>query len=69
VYARPIATNVVVAASFYPAEVHHQDHLTLHPGAPYIATFDIPKIESLQTLIPRNWPDNPTTIGKYAAGG
>jgi peptide-methionine (S)-S-oxide reductase len=38
---------------FYPAEAYHQNYLTLHPGEPYIATQDLPKITNLERSFPQ----------------
>ncbi len=67
-FRQPIATRIDPAGPFYPAEAYHQDYLTLHPNAPYIATFDIPKVRSLQALFPENWQDTPVTVGKPPSG-
>lgn len=68
VFSKPIATRIDPAGPFYPAEAYHQDYLTLHPDAPYIAMYDIPKVHNLQTLFPQNWRDSPMTVGKPASG-
>ena len=68
VFSQPIATRIDAAGPFYSAEAYHQDYLTLHPDAPYIATYDIPKVRSLQKLFPENWQDTPTTVGKPTSG-
>jgi peptide-methionine (S)-S-oxide reductase len=68
VFSRPIATRIDAAGPFYPAEAYHQDYLTLHPDAPYIAINDIPKVRSLQKLFPENWQDTPVTVRKAASG-
>jgi peptide-methionine (S)-S-oxide reductase len=68
VFSRPIATHVDGAGPFYPAEAYHQDYLMLHPDAPYIATYDIPKVRSLQALFPQNWQETPVTVSKPASG-
>lgn len=67
-FSRPIATHVDPAGPFYPAEAYHQDYLMLHPDAPYIAAYDIPKVRSLQKLFPENWQDPPVTVGKPTSG-
>jgi peptide-methionine (S)-S-oxide reductase len=67
-FSRPIATRIDAAGPFYPAEGYHQDYLTLHPDAPYIAAYDIPKVRSLQKLFPENWQDTPVTVGKQVSG-
>jgi peptide-methionine (S)-S-oxide reductase len=66
-FSRPIATRVDPAGPFYPAEAYHQDYLTLHPDAPYIAINDIPKVQALQTLFPENWQPVPVRAGKPEA--
>src|SRR6202041_222410 len=47
-FARPIVTRVDPLKGFYPAEDYHQDYLIHNPNVPYIAYFDIPKIENLK---------------------
>src|SRR3984885_9785371 len=47
-FSRPIVTRVDPLKGFYPAEGYHQDYLIHHPEVPYIAYFDIPKIENLK---------------------
>ncbi len=58
-FSRPIATKVEASGPFYPAETYHQDYLTLHPDAPYIAWYDLPKLRALQTLFPADWRPQP----------
>jgi peptide-methionine (S)-S-oxide reductase len=67
VFPRPIATRIDAAGPFYPAEAYHQDYLTLHPDAPYIAINDMPKVRSLAALFPEYWQASPVTVGKLAA--
>ena len=67
VFPHPIATRIDPAGAFYPAEPYHQDYLTRHPDAPYIATFDIPKVQALQALFPAYWQDMPVTVGTVAS--
>ena len=53
VFSKPIATKIGDGqATFYPAEDYHQDYATKHPSQPYIAHFDLPKIEHLKQLFP-----------------
>src|SRR5208283_1628010 len=44
-FSRPIVTRVDPLKGFYPAEDYHQDYLVHHPSAPYIAFYDLPKLE------------------------
>jgi peptide-methionine (S)-S-oxide reductase len=48
VFPRPIVTRVDPLKGFFPAEDYHQDYLIHNPNAPYIAFYDIPKIEKLK---------------------
>jgi peptide-methionine (S)-S-oxide reductase len=66
-FSKPIATRIDAAGPFYAAEAYHQDYLTLHPDAPYIAINDMPKVKALQTLFPENWQPQPVTVGKLEA--
>jgi peptide-methionine (S)-S-oxide reductase len=67
VFSAPIATRIDPAGPFYPAEAYHQDYLTLHPNTFYIAVNDMPKVQNLQTLFPRDWQDTPITVTKLSA--
>ncbi len=57
-----LSTTVARLPGFYPAEAYHQDYLTLHPDNPYIAINDIPKVEALHRLFPREWRSTPTRV-------
>lgn len=57
-----IVTKVAPLSAFYPAEDHHQDYATLHPESPYIATFDRPKIENLQSMLPEVYRETPVLV-------
>jgi peptide-methionine (S)-S-oxide reductase len=56
---RSIATRVDPLRGFYPAEDYHQDYLIHHPTAPYIATFDLPKVENLKRSFPELYRGSP----------
>ncbi len=51
-WSAPIVTRIEGNARFYPAEAYHQDYLYLHPNAPYIAAWDMPKISALKAMYP-----------------
>jgi peptide-methionine (S)-S-oxide reductase len=59
VFARPIVTRVDPLKGFYPAEDYHQDYLIHNPTVPYIAYFDIPKIENLKRTFPELFSGQP----------
>jgi peptide-methionine (S)-S-oxide reductase len=67
VFGAPIATTVELAKMFYPAEAYHQDYATLHPDSPYIATFDLPKIDNLSRLFPDLYRQKPRLVADQAA--
>jgi peptide-methionine (S)-S-oxide reductase len=52
VFAQPIVTQVVGLKAFYPAEAYHQDYAEHHPNQPYIAVYDLPKLEHLKQTLP-----------------
>jgi peptide-methionine (S)-S-oxide reductase len=52
VFRRPIVTKVVAFDAFYPAEAYHQGYADKHPGDPYIATYDLPKVADLRKGFP-----------------
>lgn len=43
-FSRPIVTEVVSAAPFYPAEAYHQGYFRAHEGQPYCAAVVAPKL-------------------------
>jgi peptide-methionine (S)-S-oxide reductase len=57
-----IVTQLVPLTEFFIAEAQHQDYATRHPGDAYIATFDRPKLEALQRLLPEVWRDKPVLV-------
>lgn len=62
VFKKPIATRVDPLRGFFKAENYHQDYLTLHPNQPYIATFDIPKVNMLRALFPERYTATPVLV-------
>jgi peptide-methionine (S)-S-oxide reductase len=67
VYSGPIVTKVLSLEEFYPAEAYHQDYATIHPSQPYIAYYDLPKIENLSKLFPQDYRDNPVLVSENKA--
>jgi len=67
VFKRPIVTQIVPMAGFYPAEAYHQDYATLHPYQPYIAYNDLPKIENLKRLFADFYRDKPVLVAANAS--
>ncbi len=61
VFKAPIATRVDPNPGFYRAEPYHQDYLIRHPDAPYIATYDLPKVAALKALFPADYRATPVT--------
>jgi peptide-methionine (S)-S-oxide reductase len=57
-----IVTQVNPLNGFYAAEPYHQDYATLHPGTPYIAMFDLPKLSNLKTIFPDLYRDAPVLV-------
>ena len=51
-FARPIVTRVDPLKRFYAAESYHQDYLIHNPTQPYIAMYDLPKVENLKRTFP-----------------
>jgi peptide-methionine (S)-S-oxide reductase len=66
VFPAPIVTRVEAAPGFYPAEGYHQNYLTLHPTAMYIAINDLPKVAALKRLFPTLYRDTPVLVGAQA---
>ena len=61
VFGHPIATRVDPNPGFFRAEAYHQDYLVRHPDAPYIATFDAPKVAALKAMFPAHYRAAPVT--------
>ena len=62
VFSQPIATRVDPARGFYPAEAYHQDFLVEHPDNPYIAEFDLSKVDALARLFPAEYRAAPIRV-------
>lgn len=67
VFPRPIVTTVAPLKGFYPAEGYHQNFATLHPGNPYIAYNDLPKIANLKQVFPAFYRSKPTLVNVASA--
>jgi len=61
-FPKKIVTQVAPLKGFYPAEAYHQDYATLHPGSPYIARFDLPKIANLKAAMPQVYREKPVLV-------
>jgi peptide-methionine (S)-S-oxide reductase len=59
VFSRPIVTRVDPLRGFYAAEYYHQDYLFHNPNVPYIALFDMPKIENFKRTFPDLYSGHP----------
>jgi peptide-methionine (S)-S-oxide reductase len=59
VFPRPIVTRVDQLHGFYPAEDYHQDYLIHNPTQPYIAIYDVPKIENFKKTFPELYRGQP----------
>lgn len=57
-------TPLAAPLAFYPAENYHQDYATLHPNQPYIASFDLPKIANLKTMMPDLYRSEPVLVSQ-----
>jgi peptide-methionine (S)-S-oxide reductase len=58
-FSRPIVTRVDPLKAFYAAERYHQDYLIHNPTQPYIAIYDIPKIENFRRTFPELYSGSP----------
>jgi peptide-methionine (S)-S-oxide reductase len=58
-FARPIVTRVEPLKGFYAAEDYHQDYLIHNPTQPYIALYDLPKIENFKRTFPELYSGRP----------
>lgn len=57
-----IVTQLSPLEGFYRAEDYHQDYAARNPNAPYIVTFDRPKVASLQRLMPDVYRAQPVLV-------
>jgi peptide-methionine (S)-S-oxide reductase len=64
VFARPIVTQVDPLKGFYEAEGYHQDYLIHNPTNPYIATYDVPKVENLKRTFPELYSGQPVLAAR-----
>ena len=64
VFARPIVTQVDPLKGFYEAEGYHQDYLIHNPTSPYIATYDVPKVENLKRTFPELYSGQPVLAAR-----
>ncbi|WP_158809232.1 peptide-methionine (S)-S-oxide reductase MsrA, partial [Beijerinckia sp. L45] len=62
VYSAPIVTTVTSFKAFYPAEGYHQNYLTEHPTAGYIAVNDMPKVDGLKALFGADYRQAPVLV-------
>ena len=63
VFPRDIVTRVDAFKSFYAAEDYHQDFLINNPNYPYIVLNDLPKIENLKRIFPKNYSVQAVKLG------
>ena len=68
VFPARIVTEVRPLTGFYAAEAYHQDYATRHPGSPYIATFDRPKIANLKAMLPQLYREQPVLVSGQPKG-
>jgi len=58
-FSRAIVTRVDPLKGFYAAEGYHQDYLIRNPTVPYIAFYDIPKLENFKHAFPELYSGRP----------
>ncbi len=66
-FASPIVTTIEPGKQFYPAEAYHQNYLAEHPGQPYIAINDLPKVAALKALFPARYREAPVLVAAARA--
>jgi peptide-methionine (S)-S-oxide reductase len=62
VFDAAIVTRIEPGTSFYAAENYHQDFLTNNPTYPYIVVNDLPKIENLKKMFPKDYRAKPVLV-------
>jgi peptide-methionine (S)-S-oxide reductase len=58
-FPRAIVTRVDPLKGFFPAEDYHQDYLLHNPNSPYIAMYDLPKVENFKRTFPELYSGQP----------
>jgi peptide-methionine (S)-S-oxide reductase len=58
-FPQPIATRVDPLKGFYAAEGYHQDYLFHNPDQPYIAMYDVPKVNNFKRVFPELYSPKP----------
>ena len=51
-FPKPIVTQIVPLAAFYPAEAYHQNFIQRNPNYPYVVYNDLPKLKQLKEQFP-----------------
>jgi peptide-methionine (S)-S-oxide reductase len=64
VFNAAIVTKIEPNKLFYPAELYHQDFMTLNPRHPYIVVNDQPKVEDLKRIFPDLYRADPVLVTK-----
>lgn len=62
VYDAAIVTKIEPDKAFYPAEAYHQNFLTNNPTYPYIVYNDLPKIDNLKKIFPKDFRPDPVLV-------
>lgn len=64
VYNAAIVTRIEPGREFFPAEAYHQDFLTNNPTYPYIVINDLPKIDNLKRIFPKDYRAEPVLVAQ-----
>lgn len=64
-FPRAIVTRIDPFKGFYPAEDYHQDYLIHNPMSPYIAMFDLPKVENFKRTFPELYSGRPVLASAH----
>jgi peptide-methionine (S)-S-oxide reductase len=67
VFDAAIVTRIEPGKKFFPAEDYHQDFMTRHPTHPYIANYDLPKIDDLKRIFPDLYRADPILVANARA--
>ena len=57
-----IVTVIEPDRTFYPAEDYHQNFMTRNPNNPYIASYDMPKLQELRRIFPDLYRADPVLV-------